>query len=189
MMYIILFSVTLKEAEMSPQTLFQIHLALGYVAWLLCFGVYILPWLKSMDPFEAQRVIATLHSFRFFGLVFMLPGVVGPNLPTRFAEFAAYWDLATGVLAMLALLTARIRPLFWLFVVAFNLVGAVDLVLDYYHAVRVGLPALSGQLGATYAIPIIYVPVLMITHCTAFYLLLRPRPNVARGLAGPVVAS
>ena len=31
--------------------------------------------------------------------------------------------------------------------------GVVDLILDYYHAVRVGLPALAGQLGATYAIP------------------------------------
>ena len=56
-------------------------------------------------PFDAQRAIATLHSFRFFGLVFILPGVVGPNLPRSFAAFAAYWDLATGVLAMLALVT------------------------------------------------------------------------------------
>ena len=75
---------------MSPENLFQIHLVLGYVAWLLCFGVYVLPRLRSMDRFEAQRVIATLHSFRFFGLVFILPGVVGPNLPARFAVFAAY---------------------------------------------------------------------------------------------------
>jgi hypothetical protein len=175
MILLILWAVDLKEAKMSPETLFQIHLVLGYVAWLLCFGVYVLPRLKSMDRFEAQRVIATLHSFRFFGLVFILPGVVGPNLPARFAVFAAYWDLATGVLAMLALLTARIRPLFWLFVVAFNLVGTTDLIFDYYHAIQVGLPALAGQLGATYAIPIIYVPLLMITHFAAFYLLLRPQ--------------
>ena len=132
---------------MSPQIIFLIHLVLGYVAWLLCFGVYILPRLKSMDRFEAQRAIATLHSFRFFGLVFILPGVVGPNLPASFATFAAYWDFATGVLAMLALLTVRIRPLFWLFVVAFNLVGMADLILDYYHAVQVGLPARGGAVG------------------------------------------
>ena len=43
------------------------------------------------------------------------------------------------------------------------------------HAVRVGLPALAGELDATYAIPIIYVPLLMITHIVAFYLLLRPQ--------------
>jgi hypothetical protein len=157
---------------MSPETLFRIHLAFGYVAWLLCFGAYIWPKLKSMDPLEAHRAIATLHSFRFFGLVFILPGVVG-NLPAGFATFAAYGDFATGLLAILALVTVRIRPLFWLFVVAFNLVGVVDLVVDYYHAIQFGVDVDPGQLGATYAIPIIYVPILMITHVVAFYLLAR----------------
>ena len=165
---------------MSPELLFRLHLVLGYVAWLLCFNTYVWPRLKSMDLFEAQRAIATLHSFRFFGLVFILPGVVSPDLPASFAEFAAYGDFATGVLALLALLTARIRPLFWSFVVAFNLMGAIDLIVDYYHATVANLPARAGELGATYAIPIIYVPVLAITHVAAFYLLLRSQPKVVR---------
>jgi hypothetical protein len=169
---------------MSPETLFRIQLVLGYVAWLLCFGVYLLPRLRSMDGVEAQRAIATLHSFRFFGLVFILPGVVGPNLPSDFATFAAYGDFATGVLAMLALLTVRLRPPFWLFVVAFNVVGVADIIIDYYNATLADLPALAGELGATYVIPIIYVPVLMITHVVAFYLLARPYLNAARALAG-----
>src|SRR5271167_3926197 len=122
---------------MSPQIIFQMHLVLGYVACLLCFGAYVLPRLKSMARIEAHRVIATLHSFRLFGLVFILPGVVGPNLPAGFAAFAAYGDFATGVLALLALLTVRIRPLFWFFVVAFNLVGVSDLITNYYHAMQV----------------------------------------------------
>ena len=174
---------------MSPEILFPMQLVLGYVTWLLCFSVYVLPRLRSMDRVAAQRAIATFHSFRFFGLVFMLPGVVGPNLPGDFARFAAYWDLATGLLAILALLTVRIRPLFWVFVVAFNLVGTADLILDYYHAVRVGLPAVAGQLGAAYAIPVIYVPALMISHVAAFYLLTRPQPKAAWTLAGEAIAS
>ena len=173
---------------MSPETIFNLQLVLGYGAWLLCFRVYLLPRLKSMDKVEVHRAIATLHSFRFFGLVFVLPGVVG-NLPASFATFAAYWDLATGVLAMLALITVRMGPLFWLFVVAFNLVGVIDLILDYYHAIQVGLPAFAGQLGATYVIPIIYVPVLMITHVVAFYFLLHPQPKTVRALAGNAAAS
>ena len=159
---------------MSPETLFRIHLVFGYVAWLLCFGVYIWPRLRSMDRIEAHRAIATLHSFRFFGLVFMLPGVVGANMPADFATFAAYVDFATAILAMLALVTIRIRPVFWLFVLAFNLVGAIDLIVDYYHAIQLDLPARAGEFGAVYAIPIIYVPLLMITHIAAFYLMLRP---------------
>jgi hypothetical protein len=174
---------------MSPATIFQIHLVLGYVPWLLCFGTYVWPRLRAMDTAEAQRAIATLHSFRFFGLIFILPGVVGPNLPADFATFAAYGDFATGLLAMLALLTARIRPAFWLFVAAFNLVGAVDIIVDYYHGNELGLPALAGELGAGYAIPIIYVPALMITHVAACYLLIRPRPNPAHALAGAAAAS
>ena len=71
---------------MSPQILFNIQLVLGYVAWLLCFRVYLWPKLKSMAPLDAQRAIATLHSFRFFGLVFILGGVVGPNLPVASAR-------------------------------------------------------------------------------------------------------
>jgi hypothetical protein len=103
--------------------------------------------------------------------------VVGPNLPAGFAVFAAYGDFATGLLAILALLTVRLRPLFWAFVVAFNVVGAADIIVDYYHGNQLGLPALAGELGATYAIAIIYVPLLMITHIIAFYLLLRRRGN------------
>jgi hypothetical protein len=169
---------------MSTETLFQIHLVLGYVAWLLCFGAYVLPWLRSMDRVAAQRAIATLHSFRFFGLVFILPGVVSPDLPAGFAVFAAYGDFATGVLAILALLTVRIRPLLWLFVVAFNLVGTVDLIVDYYLAIQFDLPAHAEWLGSTYAIPIIYVPLLMITHIAAFYFMLRPWPEATRALVG-----
>ncbi len=174
---------------MSPETLFQIHLVLGYVAWLLCFSVYVLPRLRSMNRLEAQRVIATIHSFRFFGLVFILPGVVGPHLPSGFATFAAYGDFATGVLAILALVTVRVRPLFWLLVFAFNLVGAGDILVDYYHATQIGLPAMAGELGSTYAIPIIYVPLLMITHIVALYWLVRSRPETDRALATDAAAA
>jgi hypothetical protein len=169
--------------------LFLIQLILGYVVWLLCFGTYLLPKLRSMDRAQAHRAIATLHSFRFFGLVFLLPGVVGPDLPSGFALAAAYGDFATGLLAILALLTVRIRPLFWVFVITFNLVGSGDLLLDYWHAVQYGLPEHAGALGAAYVIPILYVPLLMITHGFALYGLMRPRPRVASQLAGEATIS
>jgi hypothetical protein len=158
---------------MSQQAIFRLHLVLGYAAWLPCFAAYIWPRLSGMTRIEAHRAIATLHSFRFFGLVFILPGVVG-DLPPGFATFAAYGDLATGLLAMLAVAMTRLPALFWLFVVAFNLVGIADILVDYYRATEIGLAAFAGQLGSTYAIPIIYVPILMITHFAAFYMLMRP---------------
>jgi hypothetical protein len=138
-----------------------------------------------MDRVQAHRAIAWLHSFRVFGLVFILPGVVGPGLPSAFAGPAAYGDFATGVLAMLALVTVRVRRVFWLFVVGFNLVGAADLLVDYANGVRFGLAAAAGELGAAYAIPIVYVPLLMITHLIALYLLTRPTPETGMRIDAP----
>jgi len=166
---------------MPVESIFRIQLILGYVAWLLCFGAYLLPKLRSMDRADAHRAIATLHSFRFFGLVFILPGVIG-NVPPVFATVAAWGDFVTGLLALLALLSFRIRPLFWLFTVAFNLAGITDLIVDYTNATRLNLPAAAGQLNATYFIPILYVPLLMITHVVALYWLARRQP-VAHAIA------
>lgn len=173
---------------MPPQIIFLIHLVLGYVACLLWFRTYALPKLRSMERHEAYRAIATIHSFRFFGLVFLLPGVVGSGLPAGFATATAYGDFATGILAILALLTTRTRPLFWTFVVAFNLIGAADLLLAYYHAMQFGIPAVAGRLGAVYVIPILYVPVLMITHITALWWLVRPQVSPAQAIAGKAAA-
>jgi len=159
---------------MTAETIFRTDMALGYVGWALCVANYVWPRLRGMDRVEAHRAIATLHSFRFFGLVFLLPGFVGPGLPAVFAAPAAYGDFATALLAILALLTVRAPVLFWPFVWAFNVVGAADLIMDTAIAVRIDLPSFAGQLGAGYAIPTLYVPLLLLTHGLAFYLLLRP---------------
>jgi hypothetical protein len=170
---------------MPAANIFLIDLALGYLASALAIAVYVWPRVRAMDRLEAQRAIATFHSFRFFGLVFLLPGFVGPNLPHDFATSAAYGDFAAGALAILALLTARVRFLFWPLVWAFNLVGLGDLVIDTANAVRLGLPDGAGQLGAAYAIPMLYVPALFWTHLLALWLLLRP----SRAPAGAYAAS
>ncbi|MDX8481911.1 hypothetical protein RFN28_26110 [Mesorhizobium sp. VK24D] len=174
---------------MSSQIVFLTHLVLGCVPWLLFFGAHIWPRLNAMDHFNVQRAIAALHSFRFFGLAFLLPGVVGPNLPVGFAMFAAYGNFAPGVLAILALLAVRIRPLFWLLVLAFNLVGVADIAVDFYHAVQVNLPAVAGELGALYAFLIIYMPLQMISHLTAFYLLARSQLNAVSSGVGDAAGS
>ena len=99
---------------MPASAIFQIDMLLGYLAWGLCIATYVWPRLRAMDRVEAHRAIATLHCFRFFGLVFLLPGFVGPNLPEGFATPAAYGDLATGLLAILAHATMLSRrALIW----------------------------------------------------------------------------
>ena len=165
--------------------IFLIDMALGYLAAALAIATYVWPRLRTMDRFEAHRAIATFNSFRFFGLVFLLPGFVG-NLPQGFAAPAAYGDLATSALAILALMTVRVRFLFWPLVWAFNLVGLADLVMVTVSAVSMNLPSMAGQLGAAYAIPILYVPALFWTHLLAFWLLLRPARAPVRSAAAPM---
>jgi hypothetical protein len=171
---------------MSATYIFNIDMTLGYLAWALCIATYVWPRLRAMDQVGAHRAIATFNSFRFFGLAFLLPGFVGPNLPQGFATTVAYGDLATAVLAILVLLTVRVRSLFWPLVWAFNVVGLADLVIDTARAVSANVPSVAGQLGAGYAIPMLYVPALFWTHILAFWLLLRPGRAPARSTHVPI---
>ena len=140
---------------MSEREIFNIDMGLGYLAWALCMATYVWPRLKAMDRVEAHRAIATFNSFRFFGLAFLLPGFVGPNLPQGFATPVAYGDLATALLAILALLTVRVRFLFWPLVWVFNLVGLADLVISTAGGQResaVNCRAARGRLRAPHAL-------------------------------------
>jgi hypothetical protein len=68
-------------------------------------------------------------------------------------------------------------------------VGTADLIVDYYHAIRLGLTEVAGQLGAAYVIPIVYVPVLMITNVVALYWLARPKTNAPIAITGAAASS
>jgi hypothetical protein len=50
---------------MSPATIFDIQLGLGYAPWLLVTATYVWPKLRAMDRIWAHRAIACLHSFQF----------------------------------------------------------------------------------------------------------------------------
>ena len=135
-------------------------------------------------PHRGQRRDRNAHSFRFFGLVFIVPASSAPISAEDFATVAAYCDFATGVLALLALALIRTRPLVGALVVAYNVVGVGDLLVDYYDATMAELPAVAGEFGGLYAIPIIYVPIRTITHIASFYLLLRAqRRRACAGIA------
>jgi hypothetical protein len=64
-----------------------------------------------------------------------------------------------------------------LFVWIFNLWGTFDLLNAFYQGNHSGLQA--GQLGATYIIPTIIVPLLLITHGLVFRILLKRQPQPA----------
>jgi hypothetical protein len=156
---------------MPPEALFGTSIALGFLAWGLVAARYLWPALRKKPRADALRPLLLLHSFRFIGLAFLVPGVVSPDLPDAFARPAAYGDLIAAVLALLALagLGSRLGiGLVW----TFNLWGSADLLYAYYQG-RFGVGVEPGALGAAYFIPTVVVPLLLVTHVLVFRLLLR----------------
>lgn len=155
---------------MLPQLCFFLSIAFSLVAWGIVIARYVWPELRLRQGPEALRPLLILHSFRFIGLAFLVPGVVSPDLPSTFANAAAYGDIIAATLALCSLLllsngTGVIMA--WVF----NLWGTADLLNAFYQANHAGL--LPGQLGAAYFIPTIAVPLLLITHGLAFRILLQ----------------
>jgi len=117
-----------------------------------------------------MQPLILLHSFRFVGLSFLVPGVVSPDLPSAWALPAAYGDIIAAAMALLALAVLKSRlgiPLVWVF----NLWGSSDLFYAFYKGNQVGLQ--PGQLGAAHFIVTVLVPLLLITHGLVFRLLLK----------------
>jgi hypothetical protein len=155
---------------MPPQLCFFASIAFSFIAWGVVAKRYIWPKLRLLQRAEALRPLLILHSFRFVGLAFLVPGVVSADLPSAFAHSAAYGDIVAAILALLslALLTGGAGVFIaWIF----NLWGSADLLNAFYQANSAGL--VPGQLGVTYFIPTLFVPLLLITHGLAFRILLR----------------
>jgi hypothetical protein len=155
---------------MSPQLCFFVSITFGLIAWGIVTARYIWPELRVRPRAEVLQPLLILHTFRFIGLAFLVPGVVSPDLPSAFAHSAAYGDIIAATLALFPLVLLPRKSgvvLAWIF----NLWGSADLLNAFYQANHAGL--LAGQLGATYFIPTLVVPLLLITHGLAFRILLQ----------------
>jgi hypothetical protein len=155
---------------------FFMSIAFSLIAWGIVTARYIWPELRLRQRPEALRPLLILHSFRFIGLAFLVPGVVSPDLPSAFAHSAAYGDIIAAILALLALISLPGDAgvlIAWIF----NLWGAADILNAFYQAIHAGL--LAGQLGAAYFLPTLIVPLLLITHGLAFRILLQHQPELA----------
>jgi hypothetical protein len=89
---------------MQPQLCFFVSIAFSFIAWGIVTALYIWPELRLRQRADALRPLLILHSFRFIGLAFLVPGVVSPDLPSAFAHSAAYGDILAATLALLSLL-------------------------------------------------------------------------------------
>ena len=152
---------------MDVEAIFGLQFLLSVVAWGLIASFLLSPWLAKLPQREALLWLSVPHAFRHVGMVFLVPGVVDQPLPPDFANPAAYGDLATGVLALVAMVALRAQwsvalGLVWLF----NVVGTVDLANALRHV------DVAPGFGAAWYIPTMVVPLLLVTHFLIFKQLL-----------------
>lgn len=152
-----------------------ISMVMGFVTYGLIAKWYVMPRLRLHPRADALKPLLLPHCFRFVGLAFLIPGVTAEVLDPRFANPAAYGDLLAAFLALLAIMAlhkkwAAAIPLVWVF----NVEGTIDLLNAVFQGRRF-IP--DGHFGATYFIPGIVVPALLVIHIMIFAILIRPNPN------------
>ena len=159
---------------MNAFALFGASTLASFISSVVAARLFVWPWLRKTEPNRALSALVAPHMFlRFIGLSLLVPGVVSPLLPAGFAIPTAYGDLVAGVLAIVATIALVNRTTWattsvWLF----NVWGAADLLLGFYHGRQAGLQ--PGMLGAAFFIVTAVVPPLLVTHALIFRLLVRP---------------
>ena len=144
----------------------------AFISSFVVAKLYVWPTLRSLPRYNALRMLASLHAFRFLGMNFIVIGFVSPALNSAVGDQIAWGDFVAAVLALfsIAALTrhwAFAIPIVWML----NLWGTADLVNAYYKGVT--QVADVGLFGAGIYIPALFVPILLTAHMLAFMLLLK----------------
>jgi hypothetical protein len=133
--------------------------------------IYLLPLIPRVRPRQILIPILLLHSTRHLGMMFLTRGATYPGLPPEFAYPAAFGDLITAIIALIAIPfvlrgSVFVRPIVWIF----NVFGTLDLLVAIATATIYNAPV---AMGPAYWIPAFWVPLLLVTHYVIFVLLLR----------------
>jgi hypothetical protein len=150
-----------------------VNLLFSTLVFWIAARLYLLPQLDELEARTVLLPILLLHALRHLGLMFLARGAVYAGIPSQFTNPAAFGDLLTAVLALVAIpavaTRARIAPLLvWLF----NIVGTIDLIDAIVLATVYDA---SPYMGPAYWIPAFWVPALLVTHYITFIVLLRGR--------------
>jgi len=146
-----------------------VNLLFSTLVFWVAARLYVLPKLGEWEPRTVLLPILLLHSLRHLGLMFLAPGAIYAGIPTQFTYPAAFGDLLTAVLALIAIPAVATRSrsakfLVWLF----NIVGSLDLL----NAITLATVYDAAPfMGPAYWIPAFWVPALLVTHYVTFILL------------------
>ena len=119
------------------------------------------PLLARHSRSEALFWLTIPHVFRCVGVMFLGRGAMGEGGADLLMMPTVYGGVLTGVLALIALVLLRLE---WKDAVVavwiFNIVGTVYLLNILRHA--------EANFGAAWYIPILLVPLLLVTHAMIF---------------------
>lgn len=156
-----------------------LHYVISYaVAFLACAFIatwYVWPAIKDRPPKVALTPLLLYACLRVNGLMFLMPGLVSPDLPKAFAVPTAYGDLTAASLALIALWPVRSErtvaiPMVWLF----NIVGTLDLIYANISSLKDHVD--PTYLGVSYYLAVLNVPAMLVVHMLIFAYLLRRSP-------------
>jgi hypothetical protein len=150
-----------------------LNLIANTLIFYLAARLYLLPQLSRSRPRQILIPILLLHSTRHLGMMFLTRGATYPGLPLQFAYPAAFGDLLTAILALIAIpfvLRGSVfaKSLVWFF----NVFGTIDLLDAIILATIYNAPV---AMGPAYWIPAFWVPLLLVTHYVTFVVLVRRR--------------
>lgn len=158
----------------------QLHYFISYAIAFLVLGLiakwYLWPAIMDRAPKSALTPLLLYACLRVNGLMFLMPGLVSPELPRAFAVPTAYGDLAAAILALFALWPVRTGnavalPMVWLF----NIVGLLDLIYANISTFKDHVD--PTYLGVSYYLAVLNVPAMVVVHVLIFAYLLRRRPR------------
>jgi hypothetical protein len=158
---------------MEPIVLFGIQFTLALVAYGLIAWWYVAPRLSRLPREVALAPVLWVHAFRIVGGTILAPGAVAASVPAEFRTMIGYGDMATAVLALVALVALRFRlsaaiGLVWLCLG----VGLLDTVNAIIQSMRFSV--FTYALGVNWVIVTMYVPALLVSSVLIFIHLRRP---------------
>jgi hypothetical protein len=147
---------------MPPIVLFGIQFTFSLAAYALIAWWYVSPRLSRIPRELALVPLVWVHVFRIVGGTILAPGSVDASVPADFRTMIGYGDMATAVLAVLALIALRVRwrgaiALVWICIA----VGLLDTVNAIIESMRYSV--FTYALGVNWVIVTMYVPALLVS--------------------------
>jgi hypothetical protein len=163
---------------MEPIVLFGTQFTFSLVAYALIARWYGAPRLARLPREVALVPLLWIHAFRIVGGTILAPGAVDSAVPSDFRTMIGLGDMATAVVALLALIALRFRvqgaiALVWLCLT----VGLLDTVNAIIQSMRYSV--FTHGLGVNWVIVTSYVPALLVSSVLIFIHLRRPARSAA----------